>query len=383
MTSEQFEYPFLLNSEADICDSDICPSPSPVTDQYCGNSLVNNTEACPPCSFEQDDIVFLGCNVTGFSGKLGFNGSESSVSVDLACSASKYCDPKCDPVADLGCDPDQSQEEDYNGSIGHIYTFNIGSFCFRGILSNHQYVESSSGYRYKVTLTDGRKILSNVAVIMQDSYSYSDLVYPNIINVLYNIEKSVLEDNCGSGNKCRDFGKSGKTNKGILLKKVLEAIDGKPCQLPITKAVLNINLCELLKIVPDEYRISETKSNVLDLVSLACEEGGYDFYVAIVGFDIKVFPVNYKSITYADNAGEPPLFKFLSDISENNIVIDREYGQELTFNKSKKMVIGDNQYYITTVEPSVEPCIVDNPGTTYQSDPKNANSLPDDCDTLP
>lgn len=386
---KEFEYPFLANAITDICEPDICPSVSPSVDpnKYCGGSLVNSDTQCPACSFEDDgsDIKFLGCDVVGFSGKLGFNGSESSVSIELVAAGKEtVCETNCTPP-NLDCPPESSDEPNtYIGSIGHVYTFNIGSFCFRGILSYHQYVESSSGYRYRVTLTDGRQILSNVAVLMQDSYSaVPDQMYPNLINILYNLESSVGDDNCGSGDKCRDFGQSGKSSKGILLKRVLEGIDGKPCQLPISKAFLNINLCELIKVVPDEYRISQTESNVLELVTLACEEAGYDFYVTIVGYDIKVFPINNKSIAYDTAAGDPPLFTFLNELSKTNYIIDREYGQELTFNKSKKMVIGDNLRYIIQVEPSQEPCMINSPGSVFQSESRNASAAPDNCDTTP
>lgn len=394
MTDTEFNYPFPETPITPICDDDVCPSPSPSSSpipEYCGGSLVNSSANCPPCAFEDEDgssgVYFLGCQVAGFNGKLGFNGSESSVSVELVASgatSNTECSLNCTP-AQLGCPPEPSEQPNtYTGSIGHIYTFSIGSFCFRGILSNHQYVESSSGYRYNVTLTDGRQILSNVAVIMHDTYvKPPDGLTPNLINILYNIEPSVQ---CNDDGRCKDFGKSGKGHKGILLKKVLEGIDGKQCQVPISAACLTINVSALIDRVADDYRISETQSDVLSIITLACEEIGYDFYVGIVGYEIKVFLVNNKNKTYDIPAGnDPPLFDFLNTLSQNNYMIDREYGQELTFHKSKKMVIGDNWRYLTIIEPepSNAPCSIDDPGDVGSSPQEavNANSV-GGCDTI-
>lgn len=389
--SQVFEYPFEENPQGDICGPDICVSSSPnPSNLYCGGSLANTSEGCVPCSDEEnnDQIIFLGCNVVSFDGKLGFNGSESAVTVELVASAKTV---ECEAFTDSygnehNCHvcPSPSETLTYTGALGHIYTFSAGTFCFRGILSNHQYVESESGYRYRVTLTDGRQILANVAVIMNNFYGrVPENLHPNLINVLYNLEPSVGDNTCGNDTKCDNFGESGNTHKGIFLKRVLEAIDGKQCQVPITKACLSIDVSKVIDIIDETYRITTTESNVLELVSMACEESGYDFYVYIDGYSIVVQPINSKKKTSAYYDETSPLFKKLKELSEVNTMIDREYGQEMTFNKSKRLIIGDHIRYLVAVEPTEDPCAQDDPGAQYYYPGEDSDGALSGCDPYP
>jgi hypothetical protein len=406
MTEESsFNYPFSSSSGANICEPDTCstsPSQSPsVSPAYCGGSLVNNSSGCIPCNIlsnNSNTSVFLGCPILGFNGKLGFNGSESSVTIDLATpgniSAAANCQEfvddygtthNCAPVCSTSPSVSASPSSlGYTGSLGYIYSFNIGSFCFRGILSNHQYIESDNGYRYRVTLTDGRQILSNVSVILNDFYGVPpDDLQPNLINVLYNLENTVGNNTCGDENKCKDFGKSGKGHKGVFITRALQAINGKKCQLPITKACLTMDLSKVIQIAPEAYRVSSTESNVLELITLACEEAGYDFFVYIRDYSIIVQPINNKYKTAPDFNENAPLFKRLKDLADNNEVIDKEYGQEMTFAKSKKLVIGDNIKYLVAVEPSASPCIENDPGSIILEDYINADGPLSSCNPNP
>lgn len=373
-----FDYPFQDDPNQDICDSKVCPSPSVSPNPsglYCGDSLVTDdpsSSGCSPCSFEnsdQNNISFLGGSVVGFNGKLGYGGSESYVTIDIA-TGSKSIDCETFEVygethncfnPDTSCEPSASPSV-YSGQLGYIYTFNIGSFCFRGILSNHDYVESDSGYRYKVTLSDGRQILSNVSVILSDLYiRVPEKLYPNVINVLYENESSVSND-CIDGKKCHDFGKSGNGHKGMILKKVLEKIDGKQIQIPITGACLEIDIQKIIEITPETIRVSSSESSVLELISLACEETGHNFIVDINGYTMRVRPISHK-VQPGTGAGAP-LFTFLSELSDNYVVYDRQYGEELTFENSNNLVIGDNKRYLVEIDKDLgSQCIKNDPGS--------------------
>lgn len=447
MSDTKLHYPFSKDSSQPVCDPNICPSQSPSLSPYpststnCDSgSLANPNPSCKPCSeFAQEEEnsyyyvgKFLGCDVIGFSAKLGFNTSESTLSVDLGttgipsnqnqqcaqftddygivhnCFDPNSCtsqdpvngvccfDTSCDDslnqqecvqqsgvwIANKTCDDNPCYKSEYTGQLGYVYTFRVGKFCFRGILTDHQYVENDSGFRYRVNLGDGRQILSNVAVILTQYARVPESLKPNLINVLYESESSVGDNTCGSGGKCESFGKSGSGNQGMYLKKVLEAIDGKVCQLPKSGACLTINLSKVIDIAPKEYRVSSIDSNVMDLITLACEEAGYDFYVAIVGWEIKVFPINNKYQTAPQLDADAPLFQFFNKISDNSRVLDKEYGQELTFNKSKKIIVGDNIRYLTIVEPSSSPCIIDDPGSISIRDAINAKYPLPSCSIL-
>lgn len=388
-----FQFPFRSGAADNICDENICPSSSPVivnpSDSpeglLCGGPLPAGflSRNCDPCSLQNDSstgfqnsLQFLGCDVYGVSARLGLNGSESSLNVELMAdklSTNTNCKPLLDcqqKCPDESPSPSESVIMNYSGYLGNIYTFSLGKFCFRGILTDHQYIEGSSGFRYRVRLTDGRQVLANVAVIINNLYSRPpDSLRPNLISIPYSVETSVAADDCGSGEKCKDFGKSGNMNKGILLKKIIEGIDGQQCKVPISGACLGIDLSKIIDITPTTYRVTTTESNVLELITLACQEAGYDFYVEIVGYDIRVVPINNKTVAVTDPSTEGPLFQFLQDTIDNYDIIDKEYGQELTFNKSKKLVIGDNLRYLTIVEPLASPCIIDDPGSMYQYEP--------------
>lgn len=389
--TQDFKYPFPTPDHTPPCDDGACGNNvSPNPSAACGGgSLVNLSPGCTPCDENLNggsEVKFLGCSILGFSGKLGYNGSNSSVSIELAAPADEnsQCDYNCwNPQ--VSCEPNPSASGTYEGSIGNVYTFTLGNFCFRGILSDHQYLLSDNGFRYRVTLDDGRKVLSGVAVILNDLYSrVPDELYPNIINVLYELEQSIGDNTCGSAIRCRDFGKSGRGEKGMFLKKALEAIDGKPCMIPISKACLNIDVSKIIEIVPNGVRVSSSESNVLELITLACEEAGYDFYVEIVGSDIIAYPVNNKNPTTTDYDADAPLFKFMSTLDDNYVVIDREYGQEMAFNKSKKLVFGDNIRYMTIVEPSAQPCAINDPGSIFDRSPRDADAIFwSSCDPLP
>lgn len=392
-----FDFPFDLNTTQDICASGVCPTgcppaslPDPMS-MYCGGgSLVTDdpsSSGCSPCSniTNSNDIMFLGGYVVGFNGRLGYNGSESYVSIDLATSddptkcatfVDDYGDTHNCSTLPSGCTP---MPTGYTGQLGFLYTFDIGSFCFRGILTNHDYVEGDSGYRYKVNLSDGRQILSNVAVILNDLYiRVPDLpvqLYPNVINVLYENEPSVSND-CVDGKKCDDFNKSGNGHKGMLLKKALEKIDGKEIKLPITGACLEIDLTEILDITPETTRVSSSESNVLELISLACEESGHDFIVKIIGYTMKVSPISHKVQPNLPSLGAP-LFQFLSDLSNNYIVYDRQYGEELTFENSNKLIIGDSKRYLVEVNTAApgSGCIKNDPGSMIDMEVINGVSM--------
>lgn len=388
----KFEDPFSWTpNDSERCDDKVCTStPTPNVDYICGYD-VSQTASCTGCLdgncfgcesiFNQLSVEFLGAYVAGFSSRLGFGPSESVVNIDLV--LKKYsCPEVTNPINVSGvcCLPDGSCSQlyadeidcenaggtwysgvtcdddpcgcasncldgKYVGAIGYIYNFDFGQFCFRGILSNHTYSEDNNGYRYRVTLTDGRSLLNNLTVILNGIYSRipNDL-NNNVINLLYNAEPSIGDNTCGNGQFCKDFMKSGANFRGVQIKKALQALNGSCISVPISGAGLKLNIDKVINIVSDELRTTNTESSAIDLISLACEESGYDFIATINNNnEIEIIPVNYKIV--------PPdyaLLQFITDMSADDIVISKEYGEETTNNKNKRLVFGDNVHYITS-----------------------------------
>lgn len=326
--THSFDYPFPVE-ESDPCG----PSCSPSACNVCGF----DPAGCGPsgCADLFGNIKFLNGYVSGFSSRLGFDASESSVGIDLIFPSDDCSKPSCSPCP---------TGDDYDGHIGYIYSFCMGSFSFRGVLTNHVYSVDSSGYKYRVTLSDGRSIMSNIAVILNTIYDRPpEKLEFNLLNAVYYLESSV--DDCDGANKCDDFMKSGANKKGIFLKRAFEKLNGKQIQVPVSKICLTLDFAKLIEIVPDFYRTSNTESSLLDLISLACEETGYSFFCKISNDNkLEVIPVNYKIAVVGT-----PLLSFIDDLNQKDIVISKEYGQEMSFEKNKRIVFGDFYHYLTTV----------------------------------
>ena len=80
MSEISFDYPFPISS-ADPCDANDCPTPSDDC-LICGYEPSN----CPPgfgCSDLFGDIKFLNGYIAGFNARLGFGGSDSTLSAEL------------------------------------------------------------------------------------------------------------------------------------------------------------------------------------------------------------------------------------------------------------------------------------------------------------
>lgn len=334
--SHSFDNPFPL-TPGDACASGCSPQTSCTL--VCG---FDPNCASSGCETLFTQTQFLNGYIAGFSSKLGFGGSESSINVELVFPTDECpsTSPSCSPCPQL----------DYDGHIGYIYSFCMGQFGFRGILTNHTYSVDNGGYRYRVILTDGRSIMSNTTVILNTIYDRPPQKLENVLlSPIYHLEPSV--DDCDGANKCNDFMKSGANKKGIFLKKAFQQLHNKQIQVPISKICLTLNFTKLINIIPDSYRTSSPESTLLDLVSLACEETGYDFFCKISNDNkLEVIPVNYKIPVTGT-----PLLSFIDTINQQDIVISKEYGEEMSFEKNKRIVFGDFYHYLTTViEPAVE-----------------------------
>lgn len=396
----EFNDPF-PDIEQELCDSTPCPdcNPTPETQDcfICGypsenfpcdskaTPCINGSVECLNCEsvFENLNIEFLGGFVSGFSSRLGFGASESTINVDIVLPKYKCPQPTisgetgvcCEPdkncstlyngqedcqnaggvwVSNLTCDDNPceclecNEEKIYEGRLGYIYTFNMGAFCFRGILSTHNYTEDNSGYKYRVTLVDGRSILNNTSVLLNGSYVKLPKEFRNSAISVGASEESIVNNTCGNGYQCKDFMITGASStKGVKLKAALEAINGKCVSVPVSNAGLKINVTKLINVVSEELRTTNTESTVLELITLAAEESGYDFLVSINNDnEFEILPINYKR-----PATEKSLFNFIEDLSAKDIVISKDYGEEMagTSSKNKRIVFGDNLSYLTSV----------------------------------
>lgn len=263
-------------------------------------------------------IKLFNCELVDMSANLGFGGQESSITLKLV---------ECGGGG-------------YSGSLGCVYSVNIGGFSFTGVLADHVYEKSSSGLTWTVRLTDGRQALTNVSVIMNDYYCEIDT--PNLINVLSILESSVCSFSC------TDFMNSGKDSDGILMLFVLQAINGQECLLPVCGEILNIDLTQIIAICPAYLQINDTSSDVLQIIDQACSEAGYDFFIEIQGSAFVAVPISKK-------VAPPPgaLSGLLDTISaascNGGATVDYRIGEEASYEPSKKFVLGENIHYMMVV----------------------------------
>jgi len=228
----------------------------------------------------------------------------------------------------------------YNGSLGCLYTFNLGGLTFNGILIDHKYIASSNGFAWEIKLSDGRENLSTVQVITAQYYC-NNIPVPNIINALAELEPSV----CNLG--CADFMKSFKDERGMPMLFILRAIHLKTCVLPVCGVQLLIDVSNVIAICPTYYKITDGNIDVMRAIEQACNEAGFDFFVEIIGNSFVVQVINKRT-----PAVPGALRAHLAAMSAANAgsQTNYNYGQVVSHEPSKKFVFGDSIHYLLTVE---------------------------------
>ena len=268
------------------------------------------------CSF--DGIMFLGCHVQNVNCNLAFGGGSTSMSISLL--------EPCNGA--------------YNGSLGCLYTFNLGGLTFNGILIDHKYSANSGGFAWDIKLSDGRENLSSVQVITAQYYC-NNIPVPNIINALAELEPSV----CNLG--CADFMKSFKDERGMPMLFILRAIHLKTCVLPVCGVQLLIDVSNVIAICPTYYKITDGTIDVMRAIEQACNEAGFDFFVEIIGNSFVVQVIN-KRIPPVPGA----LRAHMAAMAAANAGAQTTYlyGQVVSHEPSKKFVFGDSIHYLQTIE---------------------------------
>jgi hypothetical protein len=133
--------------------------------------------------------------------------------------------------------------------------------------------------------------------------------------------------------------------RGIKFKSALEAINNKCISVPVSEAGLIIDVTKLINVVTDEIRTTESEMTALDLITSAATESGYEIIVKITNDNkLEITPINYKKAP-----APKTLFSFLENLSAQDIVSNKSYGEETTNFKNKRIVVGDNISYLTTV----------------------------------
>lgn len=167
-------------------------------------------------------------------------------------------------------------------SVGMPVSFQMGSFFFRGLFQHYETSRDTSGFPvYDVVVTDPREILEGTKVIL-GGYSGGVGTTKNLLNVFGYWEAQA-------------FGLSYSNEAGIPYKQVRDGVlnlvnspastYGGPMQLRGYSYGLDLRE---LPTPPAYYRLPGTSMSLLEIISLICEDGAYDFFIDLVGQTIRV-----------------------------------------------------------------------------------------------
>ena len=281
--------------------------------------------------------------IKGFSSNLGIGSSDSSIDIDL--------------VADQcnGFDPGSI-------TIGQPATFTCGGFSFGGFVDKIEFSQSESGTGWKVRLGDPKRFLDNVKVLL-DGF-YCNILMDNFINVQYLLEGSSVgfgicspggipnpDINLPSVGYCGSYG-YGKLGAGrTAYLQALMAIQQSPALVAPDGSSIGCSLSPIIAIasaIPWAGTDSPSMS-LLQLITATCDEAGYDFIATMNNGMISFITID-RSISTNLNS----LPNIIQGFSDNGILLSSSYGKEVSYQTTKRIVIGDNIQYLKQI-PQISP----------------------------
>lgn len=279
-------------------------------------------------------LVFLNATVISFNSTLGFGSQESTLSVDL--------------VEDCEANPPQVFAPRVNSVIiGQPVYFttkqdpgSIEFFDFGGILTNWTATQNNSGLVYNAKVVDPRSILENTAVII-DTFLAAPIQGKNYINVYAYYESSVLDGNCSA------YGTSWCSERGMPYQKIIDALKNMQPQPTIwspTNFQFSVDFNTFPTGLPEYYRVPGPSISILQLLQDVCEVLGLEFFVTmIIDGNNAIIKVNTISLNQ-----QPSSFKYIID-SFNSVATDLTYGQELRNEKTRSLIFGEQQHYLSFI----------------------------------
>jgi hypothetical protein len=276
-------------------------------------------------------INFLGATVLSINSSLGFGAQESTLSVDLIedCSLNQVFTPRDTSTGVKVGDPVYFTTKQGGSNIG---------FDFGGILMSWNKTQNDSGLTYNAKVSDPRSLLENVTIIV-DSYLGPPIQTNNYFNVYAWWESNVLAASCA------DYGSSSSSERGMPYSKIIQALeDMDPTIYTPTGSALKIDFTSFPQNLPEYYRVPGPSISILQLLQDVCDVLGLDFFVTLVDATTS----NNITINTIDLSSQPDSFEYIID-TFNGIGTDLSYGQELRNEKTRTMVIGEQQHYLSYV----------------------------------
>lgn len=273
------------------------------------------------CDVIYNPIKFLGATVLSFNTSLGLGFSESTLNVELI----EDCD-----------DGDQFEPLIGLKEVGAPVYFNAGAFSFGGVLTNWTITQGASGKTFNAQVVDPRQLLENTIVIV-DTYGGPPLQGVNYFNVYGAYEGGVLQGDCGG------YGDSGSGDRGMPYVNIIsKLIEMQPTIFSPTGYPFTINFPSFPQDVPEFYRVPGPGISILQLLQDVCDVTGFEFYVNLL-------PGGIITVGGIDLKNPPPSFSTIID-SFDGIATELSYGQELRNEKTKALIFGEKQHYLSYVD---------------------------------
>lgn len=277
-------------------------------------------------------LTFLDATVLSFNASLGLGSTaESSLTVEL--------------IEDCNSDPG-FQPNRGSVKVGDpVYFPGNGpsnfNFSFGGILQSWTHQKGGGGRTFQCVVTDPRQLLEN-AVVVIDSYLDIPVQATNYFNVYSQAEGQVLYGNCSV------YGSTGTSERGMPYRSVLyQLTQMAPVIYSSTGYAFYIDFTTLPGgvnaplAIPDYYRVPGPSITILQLVQDICDAGGYQFYCYLdENFVIRLGYIDYKQIPTS-------ISESLLAIDGANIATDISYGQELRNDKTRTVLFGEQQHYMS------------------------------------
>ncbi|NBQ17353.1 hypothetical protein EBU24_03485, partial [bacterium] len=258
-----------------------------------------------------DRLKFLGLTVIDFSSSVGWNDSESSVTINLAPEDGETIQPY---------------------TLGEPIEFSLDQkspFKFNGFLDRVIEKHNSSGFTYEAKLNDGKDIIRNVECITS-LYGTSDPNEDAPIKNLFNVFRYY---------ESQSFGLSQTNDTGIPYKKFEEAVNALSIKNGIWSAgkkySIELNFASQL---PKYYRVDIPNINLMDLISKICDDLGLLYRIELDGLVFKV-----RTTSLAKDANNQKVNDVIKSLAKDRNVISWDAGVESSNNIDANFMLWGGQ----------------------------------------
>lgn len=267
--------------------------------------------------------LFLGASIIRFTSKIGWNGDQGEVQVELVEDTCRGAKVFYDSYGNANL---TNQPDFFNPPrLGSPVFFKFGNFTFGGILQNwEQTASTGEGRTFSLRLTDPIDILAGTQVII-NNYTGGVFGVPNLINAFgYN---ETLYGACNVGSYLESlnppmrytpgqgFGGANVGRDGMSwhqIKNALGVLVNSPSSfyggsLRLRDTHYYLDLSEL-PTFDANFRIQGDNTTIMDLVGEVCKAASLDYFVELLYYAPGTIPAGYGGIW---GHLHPDVYKFI------------------------------------------------------------------------